>query len=251
MQKVHLIMPMGGAGIRFSQSVGFDVPKPLIPLRNKPFLYWATKAVTERMPVSKLSFIVLKDHVEQYSIDEVIHSYFPDAGIAVLEKQLNGPVLTCLEGVKQLNVADDECLIFNDCDHVFRSHDLERHLMNDVPSSGLVTFKSSEPQFSYVKYDASGKIIGTVEKQVVSNDAICGAYVFKNKSSFLNAANTYIREGLGSYKEFFVSGLYNILPRNENVKLFRADEHLSFGTPEEYEATNRQESAGFFLDLEG
>lgn len=34
--KVHLIMPMGGRGSRFSKE-GFDFPKPLIQIYGKPF----------------------------------------------------------------------------------------------------------------------------------------------------------------------------------------------------------------------
>lgn len=34
--KVHLIMPMGGRGSRFSNE-GFDFPKPLIQIYNNPF----------------------------------------------------------------------------------------------------------------------------------------------------------------------------------------------------------------------
>ena len=39
--KIHLIMPMGGAGSRFFKN-GFVMPKPLIEINGYPFLYWAT-----------------------------------------------------------------------------------------------------------------------------------------------------------------------------------------------------------------
>lgn len=232
--KVHLIMPMGGAGIRFSQSVGFNVPKPLIPIREKPFLYWATKALTDTIPVSRISFIVLKEHVEKFHINNVIRSYFPDANIAVLDEQLNGPVLTCYEGIKQIKIEPNEMLLFNDCDHVFRSADLAEYIKTGCPTNGLVTFQSSEPQFSYIKYDESGRVAGTVEKCVVSDSAICGAYLFKDKRTFLDAAEAYISNGTGAYKEFFMSGLYNILAPIDDIKIFHTDFHISFGTPDEY-----------------
>ena len=36
MSKVHLIMPMGGAGSRFYKN-GFKMPKPLIEINGYPF----------------------------------------------------------------------------------------------------------------------------------------------------------------------------------------------------------------------
>ena len=35
-QGIHLIMPMGGKGSRFSEN-GFSIPKPLIIINDKPF----------------------------------------------------------------------------------------------------------------------------------------------------------------------------------------------------------------------
>ena len=128
MSNLHLIMPMGGAGLRFSNAIGFDVPKPLIPIREKPFLYWSTKAVTERMPIKRISFIVLKEHIEKFNIDDVIYSFFPEASIAVLPHQLNGPVLTCYEGIKQLKIDEGDWLLVNDCDHVFESTALSQYV---------------------------------------------------------------------------------------------------------------------------
>jgi hypothetical protein len=36
-------------------------------------------------------------------------------------------------------------------------------------------------RFSYVAYGADGYVNRTVEKEVISSDAICGAYYFSNK----------------------------------------------------------------------
>ena len=44
-QKIHLVMPMAGAGSRFFKN-GFVTPKPLIEINDKPFLFWATKSIS-------------------------------------------------------------------------------------------------------------------------------------------------------------------------------------------------------------
>ncbi len=58
--KIHLIMPMGGAGSRFFND-GFVMPKPLIKINEKPFFYWATKSISKFVEVKDITFVVLQD----------------------------------------------------------------------------------------------------------------------------------------------------------------------------------------------
>lgn len=47
------------------------------------------------------------------------------------------------------------------------------------------------------------------------------------------AVNDYLEKC--QYNEYFVSGVYNIMIENEKIiKYFDVDNHLPFGTPEEY-----------------
>lgn len=231
--KTHVIMPMGGAGSRFYKN-GYALPKPLIEIQGKPFLFWATESLVKYIDVADLTFVVLEQHVRQFDIDSVIKSLYPDSHIQILPEILPGPVFTSLAGVRDIN--DDSPVIFNDCDHMFNCHKLYDALNNDDFDAGaaLVTFESTEPQYSFVKYSSDGEIIGTVEKQVVSNRAICGAYLFQNTSVFRKAAKIYIDNC--PYSECFMSGLYNVLIEgNYKIKDYFLDFHVEFGTPEEYE----------------
>jgi hypothetical protein len=98
----------------------------------------------------------------------------------------------------------------------------------------LLTFESDQPQFSYIQYE-NGAIVGTVEKQVVSNQAICGAYFVRNAAMFRDMAAEYLENC--NYTEFFVSGIYNVMCRNGlSVQNYTVDFHVPFGTPDEYEA---------------
>lgn len=234
MGKIHLLMPMGGGGTRFGNK-GFNVPKPLIPLQDKPFLYWATKCVTDYIDVIDITFIVLQDHIDRFAIDNEIKRYFPDACIHVIDHVLDGAVLTCMTGVEEID--DGEPLLFNDCDHAFVSDGFASFVRTgkfDDISGALLTFKSDNPAFSYARFDDNHNVIGTIEKQVVSDEAICGAYYFKDKETFLKASKIYLKNCL--YKEFFVSGVYNeLIKLGGSVRTFNVDEHISFGTPDEYD----------------
>lgn len=232
--KLNLIMPMGGGGTRFGNK-GFNLPKPLIELQGKPFFYWAVQSIVKYIEVEDIVFVVLQEHIDKFDIDKKILELYPSAKIQVIPHVLNGAVLTCCEGIKM--VEDDLPILFNDCDHAFTCSDFQKFCekadFSEVDGA-LLTFESDNPAYSYVKFDESGKVIGTIEKEVVSNEAICGAYYFKNKKIFSEAVYTYLEKC--AYKEFFVSGVYNeMVDTDKNIVTFSIDEHISFGTPDEYD----------------
>lgn len=235
MSKLHLIMPMGGRGYRFFKD-GFSMPKPLIELNGKPFFYWAAQSVNKYVDVADISFVVLREHVDEFQIDSVIRRYYPEARIVVIPEVLPGAVLTCMEGARGID--DGGPLLFNDCDHMFLSrsfYDFCKAGDFAAPDGALLTFSSREPRFSFVRFDGDGRVCGTVEKEAVSDRAICGAYYFRSTELFLTAAERYLREC--RYEEFFVSGVYDVMARGGlSIELFQTDTHISFGTPEEYYA---------------
>lgn len=242
--KPHLIMPMGGAGSRFYNR-GYLIPKPLIEINNKPFLYWSTMSIMKYVDIMDLTFVVLKQHIDEFKIDNVVYSFFPEAKIIVLPDILPGPVFTAIKGVESIN--DSAPVIINDCDHMFKCNELNRTFHGDglIVDGALLSFKSNEPQFSYIKYNENGKITGTIEKKVVSDHAICGAYIFRNARLFLDLAKLYIDKC--PYKECYMSGIYNIMCQKELIiKDYLLDYHVEFGTPEEYE---KAKDSQYFCDL--
>lgn len=246
MKKIHLIMPMGGAGSRFFKN-GFVMPKPLIEINGFPFFYWSTLSISNFVEVQDITFVVLKQHIEEFNIDEKIKKYFPKAKIVVIPELLNGAVLTCMHGVE--NIDDDLPIIFNDCDHMFTCEEFYKYCrQGDFGSvdGALLTFTSNDPKYSFLEMNENGNVIHTVEKQAVSNHAICGAYYFKNTDIFLKCAEEYLQKC--NYSEYFVSGVYNIMAEH-NMKIinFTCDMHLPFGTPDEYYEAEKSSEFGKVL----
>lgn len=234
-KKIHLIMPMGGAGSRFFKN-GFVMPKPLIEINGRPFLYWSTMSIKKYVDITDLTFVVLQEHIDKFSIDRIILRWFPEARIEIIPQVLPGAVMTCLEGLR--NIHDDQPVLFNDCDHMFRCSIFNHAVVaGELDFDGaLLTFPSDQPQFSYIRYAADGEtIIGTVEKEVVSNQAICGAYVVRSADLFRKMAQQYLEKC--SYNEYFVSGIYNVMCREHmTIRNYQVDFHVPFGTPAEYES---------------
>lgn len=242
--KPHLLMPMAGAGSRFYKK-GYNLPKPLIEIAGKPFFYWATRSIEKFVDVKDITFIVLKEHVNTFSIDLHIQQYFPSAKIVIIPEVTAGPVFTCLKGLQ--DIKDNNAVIFNDCDHMFRSDSLNNFLKKaDTEVDGaLLTFESNCANYSYVQYDDLSNIRGTIEKKAVSDHAISGAYYYSSADLFKKIAQTYIDEC--PYNETFLSGMYNIMCKNNMyIKDFLVDFHVEFGTPDEYEQAKKSR---YFKDL--
>lgn len=232
MNGLNLVIPMAGEGARFKK-YGFSVPKPLIEIHERPFFYWSVMSVKKYVAPEKIIFVALKEHAEKFFIDREIYKYFPEAEIIFIPDVLPGPVFTCMKAAE--SITNSLPVVFNDCDHMFKCTEFYSEI-NQVFNydGGLITFKSENPAFSYVKYDIHGNIAGTVEKENVSSYAICGAYIFRDAEIFTNNAGEYINHC--TYNECFMSGIYNIMcKKGLSIKIFHADYNIDFGTPEAYE----------------
>ena len=238
MNEINVVMPMAGEGSRFAK-VGLEMPKPLININGKPFFYWASQSVIKYCNVEKIIFVILERHVMEYGLDSVIRGYYPKSIIKTIPKVLPGAVYSAMEGVKEID--NDSPVIINDCDHMFFCPGL--NLINNTlmgGEAGILSFKSDSPNYSYIKFDSNGKIVGTIEKKVVSNSAICGAYVFNNKKVFLQYAEKYNKNC--PYNESYISGIYNELVEDGcTVYEFPLKWHVEFGTPEEYDEAKKSD----------
>lgn len=207
----------------------------MIDLQGRPFFYWAAQSVLKYVEVEDVIFVVLQEHIDKFQIDRKIHLYYPQAKIQVIPHVLNGAVLTCCEGIRA--VTDDGAVLFNDCDHAFicnRFYSFCKSGQSDEIDGALLTFHSDSPAYSYVKFDQQGKAVGTVEKKVVSGEAVCGAYYFRNRQTFAESAAAYLNNC--TYNEYYISGVYNeMAAKKQKIVTFPVDEHISFGTPEEYD----------------
>ena len=228
---------MAGRGSRF-ENEGFACPKPLISIYNRPFFYWAVRSVCKFVLLESLEFVVLQEHVEQFQIHNKISTYFPKARIHILPEVTSGAVITGLKGIE--NISDDFPIVFNDCDHLFKSTEFNLFCSNKSDTKRkevdgiLLTFYSDEAKYSFVEKDQNGRVVRTVEKEAVSKEAVCGCYYFKNRTLFEQVALQYEKDC--NYQEYFMSGIYNVMLKDAKlIQSMKTDFHVSFGTPEEYE----------------
>lgn len=238
MRTLHIIMPMAGEGSRFLKE-GWTTPKPLIELKGQPLFKHAISSVTDKEIQMKYSFIVRQEHIDKYQIDKGIKSFLPEANVFSVLKTTRGAVETCL--IAESAIADDDAVIVMDCDLEFRSKKfieiIKRILstpIEDAEGGALVSFYSNEPRYSYAEIGENGYVVRTAEKEVISNHALCGAYLFSSGRRFRQIAHQLLDEPVFTKPEYYVSLLFNYLLKDgEKVELAPMEEYYSYGTPEE------------------
>lgn len=238
MRTLHIIMPMAGEGSRFARE-GYSQPKPLIEVNNTPLFLKAINSISDLKVPLKYSFIVRKEHIDKFQIDQQIRKHIPKALIYSVEQTTRGAVETSL--IAKKGIEESEGILIMDCDLEFHSSNYNQVIKeilsgNNTEGGALVSFQSNNSRYSYARTE-NNRVVQTAEKEVISSNALIGAYFFASGSTFLQAANQLLLDNNHMKAEFYVSLLYNYLIRNdEPVYLSNCEQYLSYGTPEELNA---------------
>jgi dTDP-glucose pyrophosphorylase len=228
---MNLIILASGLGSRF-QNIGQTIPKPLIEFQGKPLFWWAAMSALSSHAFKNISFALLESHIQEFSIDKIVLSYFPDATIETIKKVTKGAAETATIACSNLN--PNNPVGFIDCDLSFAFHNdraIEDFLKNGAECA-LCLFHSYEKKYSFARLNESGKVIGTVEKDAVSNQAIAGLYLFRSVEAYKLNYEKYIKTC--HYNELFLSGIFNeVISGGGEIARIQIEDHLSLGTPED------------------
>lgn len=234
MSGLALVMPMAGRGSRFARD-GVICPKPLIPLANRPFFWWAAESVRRAAPLREMVFVVLREHVDTHAIDAAIRHHYPQARIVAIDEPTAGAAETAAIGVAAL--AEGGPIAINDCDHAFTPADLPglaAALAGGALDGALLGFRSADPAYSYARLDPIDQacVLAAVEKRVVGPYALAGCYFFAGRTLFDAALAGY--RAACPYDEPFLSGMFDLLCQGgRSVGFQPLEAHHSFGTPAE------------------
>jgi RpiB/LacA/LacB family sugar-phosphate isomerase len=228
--KPTVLVPLAGKGSRFKKEE-WIVPKPLILIDYKTIIEWSMDSIDTHG--CDLVFIVRKDHVEEFSIDDFLKDKFgSNVQIVVVDEVTRGSVETCLAAEEFIK--PDAPLIIH-CSDVFFQPKFQV-FENDRQSDGcILTFKSNSPNYSYSLVDEKGLVQKVAEKSVISDEASAGVYVFNKGSDFIHYGKAMIQLDLTTNGEFYIAPLYNLLIEDgKKITTKKVDKMHIFGTPEEY-----------------
>lgn len=234
--KTHVIMTMAGRGQRFLNA-GISTPKPLIKYHGKPLFINAIKSI-DGLNVDTITFVVQKEHVDKFNIDNIILNSYPHAIILSIDKITRGAAETAYIGIKNLldnGIASlDDSILIMDCDVIVNGRNWKDVINNCVYDGILLTFYSVDSKYSYA-IEKNGKAIMLAEKQPISSHALTSPYFIKKIKHFIDAFNDmeYNMNNMTQH-EMYMSTLYNFLIKNDKIiVLVDIDDIITLGTPEE------------------
>lgn len=237
--KTKLVLPMAGKGSRFSE-VGYNTPKPLLPVNNKPMIIRAVDCLPQS---SKNIFICLESHLNY--IADKLHNEFVNVSIKSINKTTEGQACTTEIGLKNSNL--EEPFLVSACDNgiLYDGEKFEKLLQQDSADvivfsfRGNPTAKHNPNMYSWL--EVKDDIIKSVScKKFKGNDplkehAIIGTMFFKKAKYFIDNLKINYKNNIRTNGEFYVDDvIQTCIESGLTVKVFEVDNYICWGTPDDY-----------------
>lgn len=229
-EKMNVLIPMAGAGSRFSQA-GYTFPKPLIDVNGKPMI----QLVVENLNVdANFIYVVQKEHREKFNLDTLLNLITPNCKIIELDGITEGAACTTLLAAEYIDndhplliANSDQVVEWNSSEFLYKMHEQEL-------DGGIVCFKSTHPKWSFAKVDDNGYVTQVAEKNPISDIATVGIYYWTRGSDYVDYATSMIANNIRVNNEFYVCPVYNqAIADGKKIKTFSVDRMWGLGTPED------------------
>lgn len=230
---MQIIIPMGGAGRRFVQA-GYSRPKPFIEFHQRTMI----EHVVANLGVqNQFTLVVQREHYVQYHhVFDQIKTMVESLEVVLLDQLTNGAAESCL--IAKSSVEQRQPLMIANCDQIMIWNPLHFHnwFLNSPLDGVIVTYFSQHPKNSYAKVNSQGLVVKTVEKQVISEHASNGIYVWKQAQDFFSAAQQMIDLDMRENNEYYVCPTFNWnIAQGHKIGIYKLNDgcHWPIGTPED------------------
>lgn len=240
MQKMNIIITMGGLGSRFIKA-GYKVPKYMIEAKGKTLFEWSMDSLTDyNQGVSKYIFVVRKeDNAREFILEKCKKYDFTSLGIEIhiveLDGLTDGQATTAMMAIPYCK--EDESIMIYNIDTYVESGELR---LDAIHGEGHIPcFHADGEHWSFAKCDENGKVVEVREKVRVSDNCTLGAYYFSSASLYREVYEEYYADGTKLEKgEKYVAPLYNYMLQKGmevTISIIDFDKVHVLGTPEELE----------------
>ena len=244
-----LILPMAGAGCRFSVR-GYDKPKPLLDVCNAPMIVQAVNCLPE---TSNKVFICLEDHLKTYNIDNVLKSNYNECEVLSINKVTEGQACTCEIGINNSKMGFDldKPILISACDNgVYYDVKKYQDLLDDDTIDVIVwsftnnpTSKNNPNMYAWLETDNDNNIKSVSCKKfdenkhnIKTSHVIIGTMFFRKSKYFMDGVNENYKYNIRSNNEFYVDDVINQnIKLGLKVKVFEVENYICWGTPDDYE----------------
>jgi dTDP-glucose pyrophosphorylase len=239
MTRIVNIMPMAGLGKRFYESI-FQLPKPLILIKNKPMFIQAAKS----MPKSNLNIFICNNKlVKQYNIHKILSkSFHKKFKLITIKRTTKGQANTCLLAKKFLRKNDK--IFIHSCDSLIKFSSKNLNIDLDNNKAVILTTKPNKIHLRNIKSygwvnSKNNKIQKITCKTKASNSpkkdfVIIGSFAFQSKSIFLKMTNDLIKSKKKINNEYYLDMVLKVAFENQHkIKNILVKSYYSWGTPTE------------------
>lgn len=233
---MNIVIPMAGLGSRFAK-VGFDRPKPFIDVLGKPMIV----RVLENLRYKDARYILIarKEHLiqEKKLVDEIQNDF--NVEFIGIDKLTEGTACTVLYARKYIN--NDKPLMIANSDQIVDINiaDFIDDSFNRGLDGSILTFRDKEknPKWSFVRLK-DNLVTEVKEKEVISELATVGIYLFAKGKIFVENAIDMIIENDRVNGEFYTCPVYNYAIKygfKIGIYNIKDNQMHGIGTPEDLE----------------
>ena len=204
---INIVIPMAGAGNRF-RVAGYDLPKPFIDINGSMMIERVLDSI--KVPNASYTLIIQEQfkNENQLQLKKISDKY--SVKFVCVKGLTQGASCTALAAYKEIDKNDT--VVFVDSDNIFNKevfNDFIQDALTRNIDGSLLTVKSKDKCFSYARTNIEGFLTETKEKEVISDHAITGAYLFRFGRDFIDCAIDMMIYGDKSKNEYYMSNVYN------------------------------------------
>lgn len=224
---INVVIPMAGRGSRFAKE-GYEKPKPLIDVNGIPMI----QAVLDNINLKDAKFFLIlqerqfnenKDFFQKLNINK-------DIKYITINHVTEGALMTVLFAHRFINNKTPLMIANSDQIAEINFNDFLSDMTDRDTDGSIMTFNSNEDKWSYVKLNSESLVTLVKEKEVISNYATTGIYLFKEGQNFIENAIDLIINNDRTNNEFYVAPLYNYMIKNKfNIAHYPIDKDHFFG----------------------
>lgn len=241
---MDVVIPMAGHSRRFKE-VGYDLPKFLLDCGDKKMIEHVLDMFSES---DNFHFILNNVFEEDTFLQEFISKLSPNTSFYYIDAHDLGPTFSIMQA--DLNIEDTSEIIISYCDFTV-SWDYElfkRQVLGfDAGAPYFTGFQAASlgnTKYAYMQHD-NFQMLELKEKESFTEDrlsepASTGIYYFKSMAYFkILADQLFASDKKFPNNESYASLLLNeVIEFNGRVLLFKVNQFICLGTPEDYDQFN-------------
>lgn len=188
--------------------------KALKKFKDGYLLNYILKSRPWFLDIKNYIFVLHDNDVSRNFANEHLLCWFPGCRLVYLSDYTKGAALTTLAATSFCDANSPIVVDLGDIYYQINENIFSKFKINKKLGAIVPTFESASESYSYLKFNEKGEFIDAREKDVISNYATAGTYIYKNPSVLITSIAWHLSCGQ-SYKH---NDLYYLSPTLNGIK---------------------------------